>query len=254
MKIGGYSHFNGITFFCDVFKIKGSRKKKDISYDIEWIIPPRGLRKLENKFIVGGLLVAYYQWKVLDKKVKGLFSFLIGLYLIEEVVDLSFVDSYLEHFIDKFGIYFIIISLTIIVLNYKKILRVFRYHGAEHKAINCFIEHGRVDSYLIKNSSRFNKRCGSNIASIFLLLYIPIWFLNIDSLVVICIIFLIALQVTKFLATRSYWWDKYVQVLQWITTIEPGEDELNLAVSTFNKLQKAYYIYRVEANKRIQKC
>jgi len=254
MKLGGYSHFNGITFFCDLFKIKGSENKKDINYNIEWILPPRWLRNLENKFIIGGTLVVYYQWKVLDRKMKNLFMFLIGIYLIGEIVDLSSIDRYLDYYIDKFFVYFIIIALIIATLNYKKILKIFRYHGAEHKAINCFVEHGYVNSYLIKKASRFNKRCGSNIASIFLLLYIPIWFLNIDSLILISIVFLIALQITRFLAVRSYWWDKYIQILQWITAIEPKEDELEVAVGTFNQLQKTYSIYKIEASKGIDKC
>jgi len=254
MKIGGYSHFNGITFFCDLFKIKGNKNKKSIIYDIEWIVPPRWLINLENKFIIGGLLVIYYQWKVLDRKMKNLFLFLVSFYLIGEVVDLSFVDGYLEYYIHKYSIYFIIFALIIVTLNFKKILKVFRYHGAEHKAINCFVEHGYVNSYLIKKASRFNKRCGSNIASNFLLLYIPIWFLNIDSVILICIVFLISLQITRFLAIRNYRWDKYTQILQWITAIEPKEDELDVAVGTFNQLHKAYSIYNIETNKDISKC
>lgn len=253
MKIGGYSHFNGITFFCDVFKIKGSKKNNDIIYDIEWIVPPKWLRKLENKFILGGILVAYYQWKVLDKKMKSLFLFLIGFYLMDEIMDLTFIDKYLDYYGSKFGIYFIIIALIIVALNYKRILRVFRYHGAEHKAINCFVEHGYVDLYLMKKASRFNKRCGSNIASIFLLLYIPIWVLNVDSLTAIVIVFLIALQITKILAVKNFRWDKYIQILQWITALEPREEEIEVAIGTFNQLQRGYYIYQSEATKGIKK-
>ena len=234
MKIGGYSHFDGITFFCDVLKIKGRRKKnkKNISYDIEWIIPPRWLRKLENKFMLGGLLVAYYQWKVLDKKIRHLFLFLLGFYLMEEIVDLSAIDYYLNYLIDKLGIYIIVAAALIILLNYKKILKIFRYHGAEHKAINCYIQHGYVDPYLIKKASRFNIRCGSNISSIFLVLYAPLWFLNIDSLTIGFIIFLISLQIIRVLAKKNYKWNKYVQILQWITA--------------FNQVQKAHYIYQSE--------
>ncbi len=251
MKVGGYSHFNGITFYCDIFKIKGSKSKKDtdINYDIEWTIPPKWIRRLGNKFILGGLLTMYYQWKVLDKKIKGLFLFLIGFYLLDEMIDLSFIYNYTDYYIDKFRIYFIMLALIIVILNYKIIIKIFRYHGAEHKAINCFIEYGYVDSYLIKKSSRFNKRCGSNVASIFLLLYMPIWFLDIDSLIIPFIIFLMALQITKKLAIKDYKWDKYIQILQWVTALEPTQDELDVAVGTFNQLERAYCIYKSERKK-----
>ncbi len=252
MKIGGYSHFNGITFFCDVFKIKGSIKKKDIDYSIEWIIPPKWLRNLENKFIIGGLLTGYYQWKVLSKKMRLLFLFLIGLYFIEGIIDLSYIYDYISFYMGEFKIYLIVSTLLILIINFKKTLKTFRYHGAEHKAINCFEKHRYVDYHLIKQSSRFNKRCGSNIVSIFLILYTPIWFLEIDSLTVTVIIFLISVQIIRFLSTKNYKWNKYIQLLQWVTVLEPKDDELKVAVNTFNKLLKGYNIYKYESKNRIK--
>lgn len=252
MKIGGYSHLSGITFFSDLFKIKGSVKGGNVNYNMEWITPPKWLRKLENKFLLGGLLVLYYQWKVLDKKIKGLFFFLLGFYILDELVDLSTVDKYFDYYIEKFGIYVIIVTLLILVLNYKKISRLFRFHGAEHKAINCYVEHGYVDTYLIRKASRFNKRCGSNIASVFLLLYIPLWFLKIESIAIIAVAFLIAVQITRTLAMKDYKWDKYIQVLQWITALEPTEKEMEVAVGAFNNLQRAYFIYKTEKAKNIK--
>lgn len=249
MKIGGYSHFNGVTFFCDLLKIKGIRKKENIIYDIEWIVAPKWLRKLENKFILGGLLIAYYQWKVLGKGIKTLLLFLLSLYTLDWLVDLSFLDKYFDSYCNKFLFTFIIIAIIILILIHKVILRTLRYHGAEHKAINCFIEHGYVDLHLIKKASRFNKRCGSNIASIFILLYIPIWFLNIDSLILTFIVFLISVQITKLIISKDFSWYKHVQILQWFTVLEPKEKELEVAVGTFNQLQRAYYIYKLEANK-----
>lgn len=244
MKIGGYSHFNGITFFCDNFKMKGSKKKGKIKYDIEWIIPPKFLRKLENKFIIGGLSTAYYQWKVLDRKIRMVLLFLIGVYFAEDMVDLSNVYNRVDYLIDQYLYHILIVIATMILLNYKKILQVFRYHGAEHKAINCYIEHGYVDPYLIKKASRFNIRCGSNITGIFLLLYLPLWLFNIESIGIIFLLFLTSIQIIKILDKKKYSWDKYVQLLQWITALEPKEEELDVAVGTFNQLQKAHHLYR----------
>lgn len=252
MKIGGYSHSNGITFFCDVFKIKGSKGNQKIRYDIEWIVPPKWLRKLENKFILGGLLVVYYQWKVLDKKVRNLFLFLIGFYLLDEILDFSFMDYYFYEYFINYSLYWILLAVGLIGLNYKKISQTFRYHGAEHKAINCYLKYGYVDHYLIKTSSRFNKRCGSNIASIFLILYLPFWIFNIDSVTIIFIIFLAAIQLTKILSTKNYRWDKYLQVLQWITALEPREEELDIAVGAFNQLRTAYDIFKRESSKGVE--
>ena len=44
----------------------------------------------------------------------------------------------------------------------KDIKRLYMYHGAEHKCINC-IEHGhRLNVHNVKLSSRFHKRCGTS--------------------------------------------------------------------------------------------
>ena len=48
------------------------------------------------------------------------------------------------------------------IASMKDIRRVYQYHGAEHKCINC-LEHGR--ELTVKNvmkSSRFHKRCGTS--------------------------------------------------------------------------------------------
>ncbi|MBE3599467.1 MAG: DUF1385 domain-containing protein [Limnochordaceae bacterium] len=40
--------------------------------------------------------------------------------------------------------------------------RVFQYHGAEHKAINCFESGGRLEVACARRASRFHPRCGTN--------------------------------------------------------------------------------------------
>ena len=61
----------------------------------------------------------------------------------------------------------------------KDIRRVFMYHGAEHKCINC-IEHGLpLNVGNVRVSSRFHKRCGTSflffvmIISIFVSIFLP---------------------------------------------------------------------------------
>ena len=64
----------------------------------------------------------------------------------------------------------------------KDIRRVYMYHGAEHKCINC-IEHGMdltVDN--VRKSSRFHKRCGTSFLLIVMLVSILFFmFIRVDS-------------------------------------------------------------------------
>ena len=67
-----------------------------------------------------------------------------------------------------FLLYIVSISLL------EDIQRVFMYHGAEHKCINC-IEHGlELNVENVKNSSRLHKRCGTSF--LFLVVLISIVF------------------------------------------------------------------------------
>ena len=61
----------------------------------------------------------------------------------------------------------------------KDIQRVFMYHGAEHKCINC-IEHGmELDVENVRKSSRLHKRCGTSFL-LFVMIISIIFFAFID--------------------------------------------------------------------------
>jgi len=52
------------------------------------------------------------------------------------------------------------------------IKRLYRYHGAEHKCINCLEKGHRLTVRNVRNSSRLHKRCGTSF--MFLVLFISI--------------------------------------------------------------------------------
>ena len=73
----------------------------------------------------------------------------------------------------------IFIGYVALISLMKDIRRVYMYHGAEHKCINC-IEHGMdltVDN--VRKSSRFHKRCGTSFLLIVML--VSILFFTISS-------------------------------------------------------------------------
>jgi len=70
-----------------------------------------------------------------------------------------------------FLIYVVAISLM------KDIRRVYMYHGAEHKCINC-IEHGHVlNVHNVRKSSRFHKRCGTSFLLIVMIVSVIVFIL-----------------------------------------------------------------------------
>ena len=60
------------------------------------------------------------------------------------------------------------------------IKRIFMYHGAEHKAVNCYEKEGKVTIKSVKKYSTIHKRCGTNfvtlvlVVSILVYLFIPL--------------------------------------------------------------------------------
>ncbi len=125
------------------------------------------------------------------------------------------------------------------------IKRVFMYHGAEHKCINC-IEHGMdLTVENVKNSSKEHKRCGTSfLFFVVLITIIATMFIRVDSslLRLVCrvaIVPLVAGVSYEFirLAGRSENWlvnalSKPGLWMQGLTTREPDEDMIEVGIAS----------------------
>ncbi|MGN0291237.1 MAG: DUF1385 domain-containing protein [Lachnospiraceae bacterium] len=140
----------------------------------------------------------------------------------------------------------VIFFIYIVAIAYMEdIKRVYMYHGAEHKCINC-IEHGmELNVENVKKSSRFHKRCGTSF--LFLVVLVSILFfacIRTDSMIWrfvlrILLIPVIAGVAYEFLrlAGRSEnalvnWLSKPGLCLQKFTTKEPDEDMIEVAIAS----------------------
>lgn len=185
-------------------------------------------------------------------------AFSIGLFMIlpffvsnlfKIVTDSSLVLGIIEGLVRV--LIFIIYILAISRM--KDIQRLFMYHGAEHKTINC-IEHG--DELTPENAekySRFHKRCGTSflfivmfISIVFFLLFFQIFPINNMFIKVICRILLVPV-----IAGISY------EIIQWagrhdsglvclvskpgfwmqkFTTKEPDREMLEVAIASIEAI------------------
>lgn len=126
----------------------------------------------------------------------------------------------------------------------KDIKRVYRYHGAEHKCINC-IEHGKpLTVSNVMKSSRLHKRCGTSFLLLVILISVILFFfIRVDSrllklvirIALIPVIAGIAYEVIR-VAGRSN--NAFVRIisapgvaLQKITTKEPDESMVEVAIA-----------------------
>lgn len=140
--------------------------------------------------------------------------------------------------------YIYLVSLTSIVK------RVFQYHGAEHKVINCYEAGKELTVDNVQASSRLHYRCGSSfilftvIVGMFIYLLVPtdpLWARIVNRILLIPIVLGVAFEVLqltnkvrdipllRFLGYPGLW-------LQLLTTKEPTDDQVEVALASFNEL------------------
>jgi uncharacterized protein YqhQ len=130
------------------------------------------------------------------------------------------------------------------------IKRVFQYHGAEHKVINTFESGKELTVENVQVHSRLHYRCGSSfilftvIVGVFVYMLVPttpLWLRVVDRLALIPVVLGIAFEVLqltnkvrnlpilKYLGLPGLW-------LQLLTTKEPNNDQVEVAILSFKEL------------------
>jgi len=123
------------------------------------------------------------------------------------------------------------------------IKRLYMYHGAEHKCINC-IEHGlELNVENAMKSSRLHKRCGTSF--MFFVMFISIilfFFIRVDNMALrlvlrialIPVIAGISYEVLRLAGKYDNWFIRLISApgmwLQRVTTKEPDKDMVEVAI------------------------
>lgn len=161
-------------------------------------------------------------------------------YLLKPLIASHAVRTAIEGLI-RVGIFFLYLVL---ISQMEDIRRVFMYHGAEHKTINC-LEHGvELTPENIKKHSRLHKRCGTSFLLIVMIVSIFVFmFIRVDSLLWKLVL---RLLLVPLVAGISYEFIRLAgrsdnplvnalsrpgMCLQYLTTREPDLDMIEVAVS-----------------------
>lgn len=139
---------------------------------------------------------------------------------------------------------------VLIFLAYLKIIslmndvqRVFQYHGAEHKCINCLEHEDELTVENVMKHSRLHKRCGTNFLLIVVLMSIfVLMIINVQTIGLRLIVRLVCLPLIAGLSYEVIKWlgrseSKLVKIisapglwLQNLTTREPDEAQIEVAI------------------------
>ncbi len=194
------------------------------------------MRAAKDKFFSGivtviSLVIAICLFMVLPY----LLSSFVGRYIRNDAV-LSLLEGFIRIAI------FLLYILTISAM--PDIKRLYQYHGAEHKCINC-IEHGKpLTVRNVSSSTRFHKRCGTSFIIIVMLVSVVVFFfIRVDSftmrlllrIALVPVIAGISFELLR-LAGRSN--NVIVNILsapglwmQHITTKEPDDSMIEVAIA-----------------------
>ena len=139
----------------------------------------------------------------------------------------------------------IFIGYILLISKMKEIQRVFMYHGAEHKCINC-IEHGMdLTVENVRKSSRFHKRCGTSFLLIVMLVSILFFmFIRVDSPILRVVLRLLLIPVIagvsyEFIRLAGRSDNAVVNLLskpglwlQGLTTKEPDDEMIGVGIAS----------------------
>ncbi|MFI3213094.1 MAG: DUF1385 domain-containing protein [Eubacteriales bacterium] len=126
----------------------------------------------------------------------------------------------------------------------KDIKRVYMYHGAEHKCINC-IEHGReLTVKNVKRSSRQHRRCGTSFMLFVMFVSVVLFiFIQVESpvyrvllrIALVPVIAGISYELIRLAGRSENFLVRLISapgmLLQKLTTLEPDEDMIKVAIA-----------------------
>ena len=127
----------------------------------------------------------------------------------------------------------------------KDIHRLYQYHGAEHKCINCLEKGHRLSVRNVRNSSRLHKRCGTSF--MFLVMFVSIilfFFIRVDNtlqkvilrILLIPVIAGISYEIIRLAGRYDNFLIKIISapgmLIQRLTTKEPDDSMIEVAIAS----------------------
>lgn len=179
----------------------------------------------------------------------GLF-FILPTFMVELIIRFVTLKPFFANILEG------LIRLAILILyvwgigQTKDIARVFAYHGAEHKTINAYEQETEITPDKVKSYSLAHPRCGTSflLTLVFLSILVfslvgplPLAIKIISRIALVPLIAMIAYEIIRWMSDHLD--NPFVKILtrpnlllQNLTTREPSDDMLAVAITSFNKL------------------
>ena len=250
-KILGWPIIRGVVAFVDslVMGMKVTTKSATLAGldDIEDDQESKFEKWLESKF--GDKLadyLIYFSVAISIILCIGIFM-VLPTFLGGAVTNLLHGDATLRSVIEGVIKIVIFVGYMFLVSQMKDIKRVFMYHGAEHKTINCFERGEELTVENVRHNTRFHKRCGTSflvivmLVSIILFFFIRtdvLWLRVLSRIILVPAIAGISYEFIRYAGKHDNWLVNIISApgiaMQIITTSEPDDSMIEVAIASLN--------------------
>ncbi len=236
-------------------KKKKDRKKEDDDFIVEEVVAPHSesdemasaqIPNIKNADKSNALLMAF---AVLISIVMSVALFMVLPVLLTNLFARFIENRYVILFVEGIIRLAIFIGYVLLASRMKEIKRVFMYHGAEHKTINCLENGFELTVENVRWQSKQHKRCGTSFMLLVILISLVFFmFMPVDNLILkvlsrILLVPFIAGVSYEFIRLAGKSENKLVQVLsqpglwmQGLTTKEPDDSMIEVAIQSVSAI------------------
>ena len=176
----------------------------------------------------------------------------IGLFFVLPTVITNFFKTFITNpgwlnLLDGVIRVLIFLGYVIIISNIRDVKRMFRYHGSEHKTINCYEHERELTVENVQTQSTLHPRCGTSYLLIVMVISILIfsllgWSENAFARIGVRLLLLpvvagVSYEILKYAAKAENW---FVRAIRWpgmqlqrITTAQPDDSMVQVAIVAF---------------------
>jgi Protein of unknown function (DUF1385) len=243
LVLGGMARWDGLDLFGPNYMSVAYRSKGEIHVRVEpsniWKPKDPTVQRISRWPIVRSI----FFWTRLMVQVVGSFWTLVffvattaALWLFVRLMEFGSGEGLVGGAFSFFA-EFPILPVLLLFFASMKFTPIGRYHGAEHKAVAAYEEHGEVTLEGAQKSSRIHPRCGTNILSYIVLAavldpFIDWWGYAVLQFVLISEAWFIVGRTRPSIAVGNF-------LQRYFTTTEPRRDELEVAIESLRRLLQA---------------
>lgn len=254
-KIGKIPVVRGVVNFCNMLYVGTKTLMASSAVQGAEEQPTKFEKWLSEKFKIDVFTIVLWVGVLLGVALAVALFFVLPQFIttmLAKIPEIQSLHVVVKNLIEGLIRILIFILYIVLVSRLKDIKRVFMYHGAEHKTINCY-EKGEILSIEnVKKSSRIHNRCGTTFLFIVMIVSILLfslcgwdsrwWVRLLIRLALIPLVMGVSYEILKIMAKYD---NLFVDILRYpglllqkLTTAEPDESMIQVAMSAFKTVDR----------------